>query len=345
MASIAFAGTLYPDKSFTLGAIPREKIRREDKQYEHDLEQQEEWDENAKIDWLVGTNSVGGKFVSKDESPLFINGLKSSREFRGNYGTHGITSFGRKFVKNGSLLLEQHFGRRRLGFVTCTIPSLPEELHKRLNGKWGEVVRRFFQKLKRQLAKISKPLIYISVSEIQEKRFHNSGIPAPHLHFVYVCRSSRNSRYWLYICQIHRAWNAAVREGIALCGYPFTMSPLPGWGSVHAKTVRKSAGAYLGKYVSKGCKVLQEMKEAGWVEFPKQWWSTCRFCRTLFKNSLVKLTDSECKAIFYNYEHYLHEGWLKRVAVVTVEIGGEARTIGLAGEMSREMFDKFYDVW
>lgn len=343
MSSITFAGTLYPDKTFTLGATPKERIRREDSLYEHALEQQLEWDNNTKIDWLTGSTYVGGKFVSKDESPLFINCPKSSREIRGKYGSHGITSFGRKVVKNASMLLERRYGRRRLGFVTCTLPNLPEAIHKRLNGKWGELVRRFYQKLKRQLEKISKPFIYVGVTEIQEKRFRSSGIPAPHLHFVYLCRSSRNSRYWLYICQIHRAWNEALRETIALCGYPFTMSPLPGWGGVHAKTVRKSASAYLGKYISKGCKVLEEMKEAGWTEFPKQWWTACKACKKMFKDACVSLKDAECKAIFYNYEHYLHEGWLTRVGVVTIEINGEDRAIGLYGEMSSFMFDKFYD--
>lgn len=328
---MVFTGTAYPDLSFSFGAVPRAKKRQIDKQYERSLATQEGVDYGALSDWYEGKTSVLGQSCSISDRPLFIESPKSSRKLRGNYGKHGITRFGRKFVRNACLLLERKYGKERLGFVTCTLPSLPRGVHSRLNAVWGEVVRRFYQKLRRQLKKISKPFIYTGVTEIQEKRYQDSGIPAPHLHFVYLCRDSKHSRYWVYVCQIHRAWNEAVREGIGLCGYPHTMSPVPGWGSVHCKRVSKSAAAYLGKYMSKGGTVLKSMQEAGWVEFPRQWWTACLQCKKMFKDSLIRMDSHVCNALFYNLEYFLEENLVSWATWVEVPVHGCNRTIGMSG--------------
>lgn len=331
-------GKIYPDRQFSIGFCPKKKKRAEDKRYDRDFASQSDVDYSSLADWYEGTNNVGGSFRSLSEAPLFIKGTKSSRAKRGSYGKHGITRYGRRFVKNSALLLERKYGRKRLGFVTCTLPSFPEPIHHRLNGSWGELVRRFYQKLKRQLEKISQPFIYTGVTEIQEKRFASSGIPVPHLHFVYLCRGAKSGKYWLYICQIHRAWNEAIRETISLVGYPFTMSSLLGWGSVHAKTVQKSASAYLGKYMSKGAKVLKDMQEAGWTEFPRQWWNACMQCKKMFNDSIIRMDAMTCSSFFYQLECYLDEGSIVWASFVDVCIGGEERTMGLVGELSHEAY-------
>lgn len=338
LTSNLFRGKLYPSRKFSIGFCPKEKIKSEEKKYNKDYLSQEDTEHLGVIDWLTGSSSIEGEFCSTSEAPLFIKGSKSSREKRGSYGTYGITPFGRKVVENTSIILERRYGRKHLGFITCTLPNFPEELHRRLNGIWGEVVRRFYQKLKRQLEKISKPFIYVGVTEIQEKRYKRTGIPAPHLHFVYVCRSNRSSRYWLYVCQIHRAWNEAIREAIGSIGYPNTMSALPGWGSVHCKTVRKSAAGYLGKYISKGGKVLESMKENGWTEFPKQWWTASMQCKKMFKDSIIHLDSHMCNSFFYQLALYLHEGTITWASYVDVLIGDDYRTMGLVGVVSLEAY-------
>lgn len=334
MSSIAFKGTLYPDRTFTLGAVVFQKKRKAEWAYDVAHSVQEEWDDNAKIDYLTDAVSIGGKFVSKDESPLFINSPKLSRDSRGSYGKHGITSFGKKVVRNASLLLERKYTKERLGFVTCTIPTFPKEYHEAINAHWSEIVRRFYQKLKRQLEKVGRPFIYVGVTEIQEKRFAKFGVPCPHLHFVYLSRSNSRSDYWIYVCQIHRAWNHALYEGLKIAGFSLSMDGDAVFGSVSCQRVKKSVSAYLGKYMSKGNKVLEAMKEKGWDKFPKQWWTACKFCKKLFKDSLISLPSDVCKAMFYAYEHYLHEGWIENCCVVTVEIHGESKMMGLAGKVS-----------
>lgn len=334
-----FTAKVYPDRSLTIGIVPRKKVRCQDKQYERAHRTQPETDYGALADWYEGTNTIAGKSCNMRERALFIKGGKSSQKKRGSYGKHGITRFGKRVVKNGALLLEKKYGKARLGFVTCTLPTFSKDMHHRINGVWGEIVRRFYQKLKRQHEKIGKQFVYISVTEIQEKRFSSTDIPCPHLHFVYVCKDSPRKKFNLYICQIHRAWNKSIREGIGLCGYPYTMSGNLPWGSVHATLVRKSASAYLGKYMSKGCKVIASMREKGWEEFPKQWWSASASVKKMFKDSIIRLDHATASAIFYGLEHYLHDNMIEWAHYIEILYDGEYRTVGLVATISKKMYN------
>lgn len=313
--------------------MPKKRV--EDSRYDRNYSRQCNPSYKSIKDNTAASTNILDQNQSDRNDPLFIETPKSSQKPRGTYGKHGITGFGRKFVRNASLLLEQKYRKERLGFVTCTLPAFSSQMLRSITGVWGEVVRRFFQKMRRQLAKLSQPLIYVSVTEIQEKRFAKYGDAAPHLHFVYVCRESRNSRYWLFVCQIHRAWNEALREGLAYCGYTYTMSPDLGWGSVHCARVRKSASAYLGKYMSKGVLVIKEMQEAGYEEFPRQWWSATTDVKKMFKESVIILRNAVASDLFYNLGRYLEEGLVKWASYVSVPIGGEDRTIGLVGTLSK----------
>ena len=328
------SGKLYPTRKICVHYNRRLKKAVSEKRYDRQHASQPEVNYIDVADWLTGATNIGGKFQSISERPLFIKAHESSREIKKSYGSHGITAHGRRTVENVCVLLEKKYSKECLGFVTCTIPSFPQELHHKINGVWGEITRRFYQKLKRLLAKNDRPFIYVGVTEIQEKRFKKTGVPAPHLHFVYVCREKNNAPYWLYVCQIHRCWNEAVREGIAQVGYPFTMSSAVPWGNVHCKRVQKSAGAYLGKYMSKGGKVLDAMKEQGWTEFPKQWWSACMQCKKMFKDSVVRLSYEVCKKLFYGLGECLEEGLIQYASYVDILINGEFRTVALVGVLT-----------
>lgn len=331
-----FKGKLYPDRRITIGFNPQQKAKIADKRYDREQATQPETDYGNVVDWLTGVNNIGGEYQSTSEAPLFIEGAKSSRKPRGSYGSHGITKFGKCFVRNSAILLERKYGKSRLGFVTCTLPVFTESIQRRINSVWGEIVRRFYQKIKRHLKKLGVAFKYVGVTEIQEKRFRKYGLPVPHLHFVYVSKGSKNSRYYMYICQIHRAWNCAIREGIAYSGYPYKHPVFDDCGSVHAKVVKKSVAAYLGKYVSKGCNVLNAMKEAGWTEFPKQWWNADTSTKMLFKDSIVHLDTHICSALFYTLGYFLEEKLVTWATYVDVEIDGEERTMGLVATASPE---------
>lgn len=321
--------------------MPKKKLLAADRAYEHELRKEKEYDHQAYIDYLIGANSIEGKFCSTSEAPLFIESPKSSRSPRGSYGKHGITGFGKRFVRNSAILLERKYSKTRLGFVTCTLPTFPECIQRRINGVWGEIVRRFYQKIKRHLQKLDVPFQYIGVTEIQEKRYHTTGVPVPHLHFVYVCRKSISDRYYMYICQIHRAWNHAVREGIGYSGYPLKYPEHSDCGGVHAKVVKKSVAAYLGKYVSKGCKVIADMQENGWTEFPKQWWNADMQTKEMYKSALINVDQIACADIFYNAAEYLADGIFTYVHWIFIEFDGTDRCVGLYATLSDEIYLSF----
>ena len=234
-----FTGKCYPDKSFSIGAIPKAKIRRQDAQYERAYKAQNEPDYGNIADWLTSSLNIGGKFCSLRENPnfcgerlissdvpqanidvltemekvenndfskfydveenldlpLFIVSAKLKRPPRGTYGKHGITNYGKRVLKNSCILLQQRYTRKKLGFATCTLPDMGREVLCVLTENWAQVVQRFFQKARRFHEKRDLPFIYVGCTEIQEKRFVDTGLPVPHLHFVYVSKHSISGGY------------------------------------------------------------------------------------------------------------------------------------------------------
>lgn len=341
MSIARFKGTVYPDKSFSLGIVPSPKKSAQDRQYDRDIRQQEETDYGNVADWLVGTLDIGGKFVSTSESPLFIESPKSSQKRRGSYGKHGITPYGKKFVRNACILLEQRYTKKRLGFCTCTLPALPPEVQRVINGHWGEVTRRFYQKLRRIAAKRNRAFIHVGVTEIQEKRFRKYGVPVPHLHFVYVCSDTPGGQYLMSIKDMWQAWNSSIRQVCKLFVPDLCMDAIDRTGSVHGQRIQKSAAGYLGKYLTKGGAVLEAMQKNGWLEFPRQWWTACMQCKKMFKESLIHLDSKECEAFFYNHNAYMQRGELTYVHLIYITLNERDVCIGLYGCMSDAVYAMF----
>lgn len=341
-----FSGTIYPDKTFSIGRCPSPKITAEDRRYERNREAQYDWyiETTKTYDGVKHTprrffkEQVYHKPIEKSASPLFIKGSELSPDSKKQYGSHGITRLGKKSVTNAALLYEREYKKSRLGFVTCTLPGVNEKLLRIINRNWGEIVRRFYQKLRRHLRKLGIQFQYVGVTEIQEKRFKKTGLPCPHLHFVYVARDKPKSPYYLYVCQIHRAWNTSINEVLNKTASHAIGLPKNTWGSVHCAVVKKSAAAYLGKYISKGCKVLKDMMDNGWNEFPKQWWSMDVLTKKMFRASLISLDSKTCEAMFYGLEHYLQEGLIKTAYFVSIDLGDRSLTVGLSGIVSSEFY-------
>lgn len=382
MSIAQFSGACYPDKSFSLGRVPRKKVKAVDARYERNLHQQEPINQLDTIDWLVGSASIGGKFCSLSENPfliddvfqpspgnteisdilhgvdksnrylyancydgdvdlsapLFIISPKSSRAKRGGYGKHGITGYGRRVVKNACILLEQKYGRKRLGFITCTLPAFSESTQKEINRHWGEITRRFYQKLKRKAKKRNRKFVYVGVTEIQEKRFEKHGVPCPHLHFVYLCRDTPCGEYLFGTFDYWSAWNKSIHEVLNFYSPNLCMDAILPTGSCHGKYVQKSAAGYLGKYISKGSSVLASMQENGWDKFPKQWWTASYCVKKMFKASIASMRSKICADIFYQLEKYLFNADIIHVSFVYIEYGNREYCVGLSGTFSDKMY-------
>lgn len=180
-------------------------------------------------------------------------------------GGGGITSHGRRTVRQGAFLLEDLVGKDDLSFLTCTLPGTTMEQCRTANEKWGEVTRRFLQEIRRELQRHNLPDWIIGCTEIQPKRFAATGQPWPHLHIVFPGRANRQ-----WIIRPARANLLWARCCKAVLG--------GGLGDYLAATrieqikSSKPVGQYLAKYMSKGGDELAAILEDD-PEFPHpaQW--------------------------------------------------------------------------
>ena len=336
-----FSGKVYPDRNFSIGLVPQRKKSSTESRYEHDLRQQGDVDAFALADWLTGATSIGGPTCGVGDSPLLVKSPKSSQKKSVVYGSHGITRFGRRVVKNTCILLQEKFGKSRLGFATATLPDMDYETLRIINGNISDITRRFYQKLKRHCQAIGEEFLYVGCIEIQEKRFAKTSMPVPHLHFVYKSKTSVKSPYLFSTRVAYTHWNNAVNEVLALHGCNPIMGTNGHIGSVKLEPIRKSASAYIGKYLSKGCTVVKAMQDAGFKEFPKQWWTASMQCKKMFKASVIRMDARTCSSLFYDLETWLHEGYIAWCKYVEILIDGRYVTIGLVGRFTKEAYEFF----
>jgi hypothetical protein len=198
-------------------------------------------------------------------------------------GANGITPAGRKKVRSGVRFLENEWGAKNLTFFTATLGNLSDEQLVTASQKWGEIVRRFNQKLQRLAKKLYKisSLPYVGVTEIQESRWRSSGIAVPHYHVVFPGRASSRSPWRYSISQLEGLWFDSVSEVLAT-----------EWSSPAAcntQGIKKSAASYISKYLSKGGKLFAQVKASGATEYlPHSWYSWSREVRVAVESARIK---------------------------------------------------------
>lgn len=280
------------------------------------------------------------KTTANLDCPLFIKRRELSRKRSSPYGSSGITRYGRRVTENCCILLTKKYHKENLGFGTCTLPSLCDEALKCLLANWSNVVRRFFQKIKRAYEKVGSQFIYVGCTEIQPNRFINSSQPVPHLHFVFVSRFNRRDKYTLVASEDYLYWNEAVNEVLHLNGWTSLMGEDGHVGSLKIERIKTSAASYLGKYISKGSKEVKDMQEAGYSCFPKQWWFACMHCKKLFKESILTMSAKLSREIFYHALELLHACKLEYCTYVKLDIEGREVIVGAAGAFPSGTYNK-----
>lgn len=331
-----FAGKIYPDKSFSLGRVPRKKKRLEDAQYDRLYDSQLDWysvryTENGRTVFRRGQVSIADRLT---KPTLNLQESVIITKKRGRYGKHGITALGKRSVKNIAILMQKKYGRQQCGFGTTTLPNLGKMGCKFILFHWGEIVRRFFQKLDRKMRKKNGRFNYVSCTEIQEKRFNRTKVPFPHLHFIYRCKPTNASPYYFTPDVFQNAWMQSIAEVFKLYKAERLLTATYWDSAIQVKTVRKSCAAYIGKYMSKGIKVTQSMMEEGYKHFPGQWWNASMQWRKAFKESIIHLDSATCSSFFYDLPHYLHEKTIVWARYVEAMICNEYIAIGLVGTLS-----------
>lgn len=232
----------------------------------------------------MGLSDATNSHNDSQQSSLVEKTTQNQGTQRAKRGVKGITSYGKKMVKSAAVLLEKRFGRQSLMFGTTTLPALTPEQMVKVCESWAEIGRQFFQGLQRLLARRGLSTDYVQVTEIQEKRFLEWGQIAPHFHWVCQSRRSARSKHLITPMEIRRLWER-VLSNVLGC-------PVDGKAATRIETPRKSVGKELGKYMSKGGKLVYAVECAGREsELPSAWWGASRQLKTQVKQAIVELTD------------------------------------------------------
>ena len=338
------SGRLFPCGDFSFGTVPTAKKTPTEAEFDICYEAQQvvtsEYvgyrNENKHTTRFIPLHEMGPSLIST----LVPNHHKSeTRDYRKGqrYGTKGITGYGRKMVKSGAKVLEDLHGKTKLGFLTCTLPDWQGGLtHSDLfaiHSHWGEVTRQFLQNLARELERKGADTQIVCSTEIQEKRYKATGIPALHIHCVFNSWDGKsfdeNGRHkWnLPVSLIRYYWQKALSNVLNRTPESINCN-----ASINIQQIKKSAVGYLGKYLSKGAKITKEIienKKEDWL--PKQWWSLYGGLREAVIAGIINLDTDDCLAILDNRDAWQKGKILYRFTPVSAVINGREIIIGYSG--------------
>lgn len=333
-----YSGKVFPSGDFSIGIVPAPKVRCEDQQYEctkKNLQRQV-------VSWDEGGQSYHEVAYLRSEklscTPNFIYAVKSSH--RKKYGQRGITSYGKKMVRSGAVLLEKEWGRARTGFATLTVPPLSESAMYKLCTFWGDIVRRFFEEFRRHQLRVGGDVRYVCVTEIQESRFRTRGEVGLHLHFLYKARHKARGSNWLISANWCRdTWRRILANRLAdVCAD----IPLP---RCELKLVRKSASGYLGKYMSKGTKINADITKAmPTLELPSQWWSLSSEVRSSIQERILRLNSISAYTLWTWAEN--SSAYPQIYFTKSIEVSSDAygiRRVGILGRLDFDWFKIYYE--
>lgn len=217
------------------------------------------------------------------ESPMGLSPVVISHK-RKRRGLNGITTRGKRLVRSCATILEDQHGRRQLTLLTLTIPDdLNRDEFTKVCREWANLTRQFWQEVGRLLERRGLPKDYVFVNEIQEKRFERTGRVGLHCHGLFAGRLK--GKHWaISHIEIRELWerllsNCIGREVIAPA-------------ATRVESIRKSCKAELGKYISKGCKIINAVIESGQGDLiPSAWYGASRDLKAEVKAGIEIQTD------------------------------------------------------
>ena len=266
-----------------------------------------------------------------DESGQSIPALglspRAKSHKRAKRGEKGITSHGRKMVRNGSYILQRKYGKRQLSFLTVTLPDVSREESIEISKQWGEVVRKYLQSLGRLLERRGiKPEI-VACTEVQEERTARDGILGLHLHIVFRGRTHR-SGWKIHYLEARKLWRRELERIVA--------RPLDCSACENMEPVKHDAEQYLGKYLSKGLKSISSLIDMGFSgTLPAAWYSISASLRKQVKGAIEHLSGERAQLFVSLVEADMPFFLYKKPVEVTLADGQTIR-VGYFGKILRE---------
>jgi hypothetical protein len=161
------AGKLYPNGEFTLGIVPPKHVSEKERQFNIEFMEQyielEMWmadyrgariesklffrnDDSDLLTRKLSESSLGLSLLANSHNSEFQNISTASNESK-RRGHKGITSYGKRMIRNAAWLIQKKVGIKQLGFLTVTLPSFDsrEDIMCVLISEWSEMVRQFLQ--------------------------------------------------------------------------------------------------------------------------------------------------------------------------------------------------------
>lgn len=237
-------------------------------------------------------------------------------------------SMGRN-IRNAAYILEQDYGKDKLSFLTLTLPDLcPDNLQK-CHENWGRMVDQFLKWLKSRIESHDGEFLYTYCSEVQPKRLRDRGEYALHLHLLFVGRGMRKGGWYVTPIQCRKAWTRCIKNVVS---EPFKSTALE-----NLQRIRRSAGAYLSKYMSKG---KSGYSAAGLPEsaklVPIHWGGMARaLSREIRKRSCTYRGDGPFPSIANSLTRNIHSSSkhpaIKYVKTSFIEFPNKDGTKGLRG--------------
>lgn len=228
-------------------------------------------------------------------SPLNLAVVQNHHTSSVTYGLKGITTYGKRMVRNAGFLMQEEFGREALSMGTLTIPQFTHNAMSAICQNWGYLVRTFFQEMKRLYEREGLTFRYCSVSEIQPKRWKNHQQVGLHIHFLWVpAWVDWAKTYLVSYNDIRAIWRRLLQNVIDRFHSTADAVPTVPNPNFRDERVRKDAAGYMAKYMSKGSDITHEVVEkygADWI--PAQWWSADSETKKLIQSRMLPLNEEQ----------------------------------------------------
>lgn len=243
----------------------------------------------------------------------------------------GITSFGRRLIRNYSYAISKIYGHKRLGFYTLTLPSVTVEECQAIVKAWRDIVRSFFQRLSRHYSRKSQSgYIYFYVTEIQALRSKSLGTPVPHIHFVAPCFIENSNQFAFSADELRSLWGDTLNR--------YIKQQVSYESSVDAQIIKKDVTAYISKYISKK-KSKQNDYDCPDDFSVGRWYGACQYLRKYISALVIKCRHEVAEMIEYCIHNHLCK-YLYPVHIKS-DIYGE-RLCGYSGHLTDDWRDAIY---
>lgn len=242
------------------------------------------------IDYDMKNCSSGGG-IGQDEQTEYENlssiGLSSlpSPHKLIKRGSKGLTRKGKVLIREySSFLVSREKKKFALYTLTCPYTSTDDVTSYTLNIQ--EITRRYFQELKREYARKGEPFTYCAVYEIQNKRMLKYGQVALHVHYLSRAKYTNSNEYVLTFAQIKKIYQR-VCEKVIHAEADFSCS-------VDGALVKKDAGAYMSKYMSKSEDLIDLANQLVPDFFPSRWYSIDRESVKAIYKACIPIFGEKC---------------------------------------------------